>query len=229
MKGLLLRAPAEVLFGLNWIQPPAPLTFFIAATIAAVLFASVLFPQTQKRRIIWWAIAWTFLASLPAHSMIRIGADLGNSRELYLASVGAALLLALLLANVRPRHLRLGFSALLSVAFVYGSWHNLKAWEYDGAMSRRLPAQIVALYPNPTPGTQFTIAGLPTSQRGIYFFQNGLDVAVELAYDRIDVGAIRSSEVHKSEEGRSRVIHLCWLEAEADSTVRMCPTSVPTQ
>jgi hypothetical protein len=227
-KGLLLRAPAEMLFGVNWIQPPMGTTFFITATIAAVLFAILVYPLTVSRKMYWFAIGWMLIALLPAHSMVRIGADLGNSRELYFASAGAALLIALLLANVPQCHLRLGFCTVLAVLFACGAWHNLNAWQYDGAMSRQLQTEIVGLYPNPLPGTEFIIENLPRSNRGIYFFQTGLDDAVKLAYGRNDLRARRGSETEGSVERENPVVHLCWTGTHADGSLKFCPaTSEP--
>jgi len=174
LKGLLLRAPAEMLFGLNWVQPPPRITLLVAVSIAVVLLVIVAFPMRTRSSALSWAVVWVFLAPAPAHSMIRVGADLGNSRELYFASVGAALVVALLLSNVPQQPLRLVLCALLAILFGFGSWHNLNAWRYNGAMSRRLQMDVRGLFPDPLPGSVFVFINLPRSERGIYFFSDRL-------------------------------------------------------
>jgi len=227
-KALLLRAPAETLFGLNWLQPTKQITILIAVGIAALLLPLCIYPVRKLRQLSWFAIGWILVAPVPAHSMARVGADLGNSRELYFASAGTAILLALLVANIVQVHLRRIACALLALVFSFGACHNLVAWQFDSAMSRRLPAEIIRLYPQPPPRTEFEITGLPRSFRGIYFYQTGLEAAVQLAYRRNDIAVHRSSDPQDFPETNKAVVKLCFLgDRKEEGELAFCQKNEP--
>jgi hypothetical protein len=83
----------------------------------------------------------------------------------------------------------------------------------------------MALYPHPEPGTEFQINGLPRSFRGIYFYQTGLNAAVQLAYGRNDIITRRSSDPESSLPSRKTVVKLCFFSTHSEEgQLIACPT-----
>jgi hypothetical protein len=158
--------------------------------------------------------------------MARVGADLGNSRELYFASAATAMLLAVLMAGIVQAHLRTTAATVLAMVFACGAWHNLAAWRFDSLMSRQIPAELMRLYPQPPPGTEFEINDLPRSFRGIYFYQTGLDAAVQLAYGRKDIGVRRGSDLQSSSEFNRNIVKLCFQDTLTERVKLVsCPST----
>ena len=75
-----------------------------------------------------FGMAWVVLSMLPAHFLLLIGPGLTNSRVLYLASVGAAVVLGQLCCAIQERHFRQMAVLALSLVFSLGVFHNVSAW-----------------------------------------------------------------------------------------------------
>jgi hypothetical protein len=195
-EGLLLRGPGQLLFGLNWLQPPAAVPMILGALAAGALLALALGVQVPppRRRWVGFSLVWILVSLAPAHPLLLIGAGLTNSRVLYLAAAGAAVLVAALLASVEPAGLRRGWKLGLAVVLALGLWHNLGAWRWTSSLTRQALAEVRRLEPAPPAGAEFVFEGLPASERGVFFLAVGLSEAVQLAYGRADLRARRAEE-----------------------------------
>jgi hypothetical protein len=180
----------------NWLQPPE-----VAAMISGALTAGLLLGLAfavrvapERRRWVGFSLVWILVSLAPAHPLLLIGAGLTNSRVLYLAAVGAAVLVAALLGSVEPAGLRRGCTLALAVVLGAGLWHNLGAWRWTSALTERTLAEVRRLEPAPPPKAEFVFEGLPTSERGVFFLAVGLSEAVQQSYRRGDLQARRAEE-----------------------------------
>ncbi len=216
IQGLFLRAPAQLLFGYNWQQPPAATTIIIASIAAAtLLLAATAFCQAPaKRNFTWLSICWIFLATLPAHFLLMIGAGLTNSRVLYPAVPAIAILISILLAGIHHDKARLCCKWTFVAMLAFGLMHNLNAWRHTGSMSCQLLSELRRLEPSPPQGAEFVFTDLPDTVRGVFFFHAGLADAIKLAYQRSDIDARRVTDAAGQTglgSGRKPEIRVRWL------------------
>jgi len=115
VEGLFVRAPAQLLLGYNWLQPPVLETIVLVSLTGGILIALVLCTNTcgSFKGLIGFGLTWILLANLPAHTLILVGPGLTNSRVLYFGSGGIAILIALLLAGITNTRLRQCWTGLL--------------------------------------------------------------------------------------------------------------------
>ncbi len=111
--------------------------------------------------------------SLPALQQMCIGADLEKSRQLYLPSIGSALLLGVLGQDLRARPAL--YAAILGFQAA-ALWHNIDLWKYAAAKSRPACAAAAACARQ---SGRALIIGMPRSLNGVYFFANGFPTCVE--------------------------------------------------
>ena len=76
-EGLLGRAPAQMLLGYNWLQPPLFEPIVLVSLTGAILLALVLGTSSRHlaKGLIWFGLTWIVLSNLPAHPLILVGAD----------------------------------------------------------------------------------------------------------------------------------------------------------
>lgn len=126
-----------------------------------------------NRKEIMFPMAFVFVTALPALPLLLIGPDLGKSRLLYLPSVGFCMLLATVMDRLRGKGRWIIPGAVLAF-HVAALQHNLDAWQYAAAKARSASAT-AARCVGPV-----VISGLPGTLRGVPFFANGFQEAVEL-------------------------------------------------
>ncbi len=193
LEGLLIRAPSQMLFGLNWMQPNDILTIALASLTAALLMVLVIGAGLGKsqRSIINFALIWVLAAMIPAHFLLLIGPGLSNSRVLHLASVGIAIVLGQLLCTLNGRGFQNGIFVVLIAVLNLGVLHNIGAWRWTSDLAKQTHQAVMQIEPSPAPRTQFVISGVPDTVRGVFFFRTGLSESLKMAYGRDDISAVR--------------------------------------
>jgi protein O-mannosyl-transferase len=96
----------------------------------AVIVAVFAFATQQLRRRPWvgFAILWFALALLPTHSLLA-RLELANDRQLYLAMVGPALAIGVVLASMRAR--ALGVAAAVGLGLILGFATFVRVSDYS--------------------------------------------------------------------------------------------------
>jgi protein O-mannosyl-transferase len=176
VEALLLRQWAILFFPFNWSAPASRLTY---AALAAVplLLAACAWMARPRRRALLGSIAFIIAAALPVQHLLLLGPDLGGSRELYLVSVGWALLWAVALDGM-PRRGGAVVAGLLLACGAVMLEHNLTVWRDTSAMARAVCAdfgRVAARISGPV-----VVRGLPASREGAVFLHNGFPQCVEM-------------------------------------------------
>jgi hypothetical protein len=215
LEGIFIRGPVEILLGYNWFQPPVLPISIVAGLTGAILLVLAFFAGAGavgwKRTA--FCLCWIFLTIAPAHPLLGIGAGLANSRVLYMGSIGAALLLALLLRDLSAnRRIRTATAGLLVVLLTLGVLHNLQAWRWTSGLSDEFLSELKGLEPSPPPRTEFIFHDLPDTTRGVFFLREGLPEAIRAAYDRYDLDARHASDASVSSNAAApaATIELQW-------------------
>jgi hypothetical protein len=215
MEGLFLRAPAMLLIGLNWVQPPAAVAIELAAASAAAVLVLAVFCKAGS--IGWkrmcFCFTWMLLPLIPAHPFLLTTPDLKTTRIFYGAAAGIAMLLALLLDGVYPRRVRYAMAGLLIGLFSLGVLHNVNAWRSTARLEARFLSEIKALTPAPPPDAEFVFHDMPTTVRGVYFLEAGLRDSIRMTLGRDDVTARRVADPPRSGDRREipPQIHVQWV------------------
>jgi hypothetical protein len=217
LAGLFIRAPAQTLLGFNWFEPSFSTVVIPASLTASALLIIALAarPGSVGFKRLLFCIAWIILPALPAHSLLFVGADLTNSRILYLGSAGAAILIAQLISGIGFSLVRRLSSVILTCLFCIAILLNLDAWRYASRLSQKLLFEITQLEPAPQPDTLYVFHNLPFTVRGVFYYQAGLREAIQMTYNREDLNALRNDEESSktvSELNPGPVIHLVWRE-----------------
>jgi len=197
LMGLLVRAPSELIFSVNWQQPRAVLGCLLAAATAALLVPLVVLqPRNASRNTLAFALTWCFFAALPAQSMLMIPPSLVNTRELYFSSVGAALFMALLLARITIPGWRLGWTLALVICLIATTRHDIAAWAHASAVTQDFLSEVKREVPNPEVGTEFVFHDMPRwTEGGVYLLlHRALADSIQGAYHRDDLTARRDDE-----------------------------------
>jgi len=194
--GVLVRAPAEMLFGYNPVQPaPSYFVYAVAVTAAMLLTLALLArPGRSARRLTWFSLIWITTSVVPAHFNFVISDSLlVNSRNVHFGSAGLAILLALLLENTFSAALpRRVYTATLAALLLLGVQHNIAAWKWASQCTSNFLEALKQMEPEPPPGTAFRMDGVPLFVRGVPFFTVGLQNAVRFNYGwRSDITAER--------------------------------------
>ncbi|MBI4470433.1 MAG: glycosyltransferase family 39 protein [Acidobacteria bacterium] len=197
LEGLLLRGPTQMLLGFNGLQPPPWETIGLVSLTSALFLAlaAIARPSRGRSKLIVLALTWIILPNVPAHFLLLIGSGLTNSRVLYFASAGVAILVACLLSGLRHARLRRICTGLLVLLLALGLVHNLRAWHWSSTLSERLLVELKQLEPSPPQDTELRFHHLPGTVRGVFFFHEGLQDAINLAYGRTDIRAYRVSDL----------------------------------
>ncbi len=196
-EGLLIRAPSQLLLGLNWTQPSGIWVVSLAAVMATTFMwlAVSTRPDPRRSALIMFAFIWMVVTAVPAHFLTLIGPGLSNSRILYSPSVGMAMVLGQLIAGMNTARIRNLAAAGLFVFLNLGLLHNLAAWRWTSQLAKDTLEDVTRLAPLPASQTQFVFSNLPDSIRGVFFFRVGLTESIRMAYGRDDISAVRDSDI----------------------------------
>lgn len=217
LEGFFVGVPAYTILGFNWSPPWVPAIRALASLTASSLLVIALAARPGSiglKRIIF-CIVWIVVSILPANPMIFFGAYLTNSRFLYLGSVGMALLVAQLISSIEAPRIRRVSGVFLVFLLFLGVVFNLTAWRYASRLTQKLMTEVVLLEPSPPPGTLYVFHSMPATVRGVFNLKVGLQEAIQQAYGRKDIRAIRSGDDDPnpaSDSAQSPVIHWEWKE-----------------
>lgn len=208
IEGLFLRAPSQLLLGINWYAPNLAPAFVFVALAAAMMIVLAFFyrPSQSSKGVARFCLAWIVIGYLPAHFLALIGPGLTNSRILYLSSAGLAVLLALLLSGIERPAMRKALKLALILLLSLGLSHNVAAWRRVGGLSRDFLTELKRQVPDPPPRAVFVLRQTPREIEGI-FFHGTLYDAVSLTYNRRDLWAVREEDAPPE-----------WISAPADQT-----------
>jgi hypothetical protein len=196
--GILIRAPAETLFGYNWLQPSGRILPLAAGATAAIFLTLCLLakPTPIGRRITWFCLIWVFVAPIPTHFYFRTpDPGLFSSRAVYFGSIGVSLLLAVLLSQTfsNPK-VSLTWAFSISLLLLIGLHHNVGAWRSAAQQSRTFLSSLDSFQPTPPPRAVFFIKGIPDIVNGVPFFTVGLENAVRFHYSWRDDIRVRTEQ-----------------------------------
>lgn len=175
LKALGLRIWAALFFPVNWSMEPGS----SVAALMIVYTGALVWCVTSRanRELLEFALGFIIVSSLPPLHLLAIGAGLGNSRLLYLPSVGFCLMLAAAVDGLSRRARRIVPGVILAFHFA-ALQHNLNAWEYASGMAK---SACTAAAKSVGSGTETTVApSVPGSLRGVPFFANGFPECLEL-------------------------------------------------
>ena len=215
IQGLLLRAPEQMLFGLNWAQQGE----IIVCSVAALLTVSIFYILSKSKVENWspskigFGFSWLLLSLFPSHFGLTNGPDLMGTRVLYLGSAGLCIVLGdLILALRRPTTIRICTSILLC-AFSFGLWHNIGAWQSAGALTSRFISELKSTVPTMPQNAQIHFVGFPNDDRGVYLFREGLPdiVTILYGYSIHRIIHVSDNEENIPQTGKTNVIQIKWV------------------
>jgi hypothetical protein len=196
--GVLVRAPAETLFGYDWLQPASRSVIFAAGATAAIFVALGLLARTSliSRRISWFCLIWIFAAAVPAHFYFcSPDPGLFFSRAVYFGSIGMAILIAVLLGQTfRNPKVSLSGAFAISLLLLIGLQHNAGAWRVASRESLRVQARLGQVLPVPPQHAVLYLKGVPDILHGVPFFTVGLQNAVRFHYSWRDDIRVRTEK-----------------------------------
>jgi hypothetical protein len=174
IEALALRLWAVLFFPVNWaisagIWPRIATALYIAA------WGAIVWAIRGARVRLLIPLGFVLAMALPAVQQLLIGADLEKSRLVYLPAAGFCLLAASAVSGAGLGPAKRWGAAFVILAFnLTALEHNLTGWE-DAAVKSRTVCRAVAECSNPA-----SVAGLPRSLNGVYFFANGLPECVRM-------------------------------------------------
>lgn len=194
MDALLLRQWAILFFPFNWSAPSSPLLRAALAATPFVLAACGWMAKASGRFLAGCTI-FILAAGLPVQHLLLIGPALGGSRQLYLGSVGWALLGAVVLDAIPvPRRIALACAFLALAVCILE--HNLRVWCDTAELAR----SVCVAFGKVAAETQgpVVVRGLPAVRMGTVFLNNGFPQCVEMnagvPAGRIQVGGPGAAE-----------------------------------
>lgn len=132
------------------------------------------------RRLWLAALLWLACTLAPALGLLPVGADMQNSRVLYLPSVGLCLLLAAgagVLSARLPRRAGLAAGGAASLGMLATMLWQLGPWQVAGQNSLHVVQELHRLLPKIPPASRVQTAGLPDNYQGAYVYRLGLNHA----------------------------------------------------
>jgi hypothetical protein len=178
VKALALRLWTALYFPINWSMEPGP---WLAALMIAYMGALVWLATTRpNRKLMAFTLGFIIVSALPPLHMLVIGAELGNSRLLYLPCVGFCLMLGVAVDGLRGRIRWVIPGVILAFNFA-ALHHNLNGWEYASQKAKAACAIAVqcARPCNVSPAKTVEVSGLPRTLRGVPFFANGFAECIQ--------------------------------------------------
>ena len=201
---LLLRQWAILFFPFNWSAPSSSLLRAALAAIPLIL-AVCAWMAKPPRRALAGCIAFIIAAALPVQHLLLLGPDLSGSRQLYLASVGWALLWACVLDTIawRPRVIIAGALVALEICVLE---HNLNVWRDTAEAARSVCAsfgKVAAETPDP-----IVVRSLPAFRMGTVYLNNGFPQCVEMN------SGVAAARIHvaRSDESTPNAQEFVWKE-----------------
>ncbi|HLJ14571.1 MAG TPA: hypothetical protein VKV15_08760 [Bryobacteraceae bacterium] len=184
LNGLTMRLWGLLYFPINWSYPPEWwLVAAMAAGFAAVI--CLVFFSRADRRTLWFATAFTIIASLPVAHMLLIGSDLRGAVHTYLTSIGFCLFLAAVIDGMPARFLsRVAGTAILLFQFAMLS-HNLTIWDRTAQLADRA-CQMLAREAAQS-NRPIIVENPPLILDGVPFFTNGLTECIGMKTPARDV------------------------------------------
>jgi protein O-mannosyl-transferase len=183
----LASALAVMIGPLNRLVFPAWFVQLWMLGMAVLLLAGLMSGRNQ--RLILLSLVWIVITSFPALTILPVGADLQNSRLLYLPSVGFSVGLAALLQGVAerylPRHHRpmfAGCALVVGLAYFAVLPAQIHPWIVAGQVSLDVVDQLHRFVPAFAPGSRLQVVGLPDNYKGAYIYRLGLDHAYGRRY-----------------------------------------------
>ncbi len=176
VEALLLRQWAILLFPFNWSAPASRPMYAVLAAIPLVLAACAWIAR-PRRGALAGCVAFVIAAALPVQHLLLLGPALGGSRELYLATVGWALLWAVALDGMPQRGGAIVAGLVLAIGVAMLE-HNLTVWRETSQMVRTICTdfgRVAAQTPGP-----IVVRGLPAGRLGTVFLYNGFPQCVEM-------------------------------------------------
>jgi hypothetical protein len=236
LEGLLIRGPAQMLLGFNWLVPPVAWVTLLASLTGAVLLvlalslrprlSSTAQPGDWKR--LQFSLCWIVFTILPAHSVLMIGADLVNSRVLYLGTAGLAMLVSQVISRsgaesgVGPAR-RWIATGVLECLLLLSVLHNVAAWRSASRISMKFFSQLEQFDPSPAPNTEFVFSGMPHTIGGVFFFHRGLPEAINMSYGRDDLSAVREEDLPPGLQSGTTARHLVRFVWREDQGLLIAP------
>ena len=176
VNGLLLREWAILCFPFNWSLDRGPASTLALAAIPLILAACAFMSRASRSRLAG-CCALVIAASLPVQHLLLMGSNLAGARNLYLATVGWALLWGFALDGMN-RHLATCIAALLLAAQFVILQHNLAAWRDAADLAQSVCTEF-GRTAAATPGV-LVVRGLPDTRNGAVFLHNGFPQCVEM-------------------------------------------------
>ena len=175
LKALALRLWTALYFPINWNTEPDA---WLAALMLAYMGALVWLAANRRYRVeMVFPLGFVLISALPPLHLLVIGSELGNSRLLYLPSVGFCIMVAVVADGLRGCVRWIIPGVILAFNFV-ALQRNLNAWEHASAKAK---ATSVAARNCIGPGVgEIVVSGIPSILRGVPFFANGSFEAIEL-------------------------------------------------
>jgi len=167
LKALALRLWMALYFPINWSTEPG--AWLAALTLVYVGAMAWLTTSRPNRRLMAFALGFVIVSALPPLHLLVIGAGLGNSRLLYLPSVGFCIMLAVGADGLRGRFRWLVPGVILAF-HVAALQHNLTSWEYVSAKAKAATAVAVECIGGGM--ERITDYGVPGTLQGVPFFGN---------------------------------------------------------
>jgi hypothetical protein len=211
VKALGLRLWMALYFPINWsVEPDAWMAALTIAYIGALVWLATSHPN---RKLMAFALLFVLVSALPPLHLLAIGAGLGNSRILYLPSVGFCLMVAFAVDRLNGRILRIIPGVILAFHLA-ALQHNLDAWEYASAKAKS--ACLVAMKCAGPQAEHALLSRLPATLRGVPFFGNGLRESVELQ---------RNGASSRAKQGGigGQPLAVTWDEAKAEASCVAAP------
>jgi hypothetical protein len=178
LKALALRLWAALYFPINWsMEPDAWLAALMIAYIGALVWLAT---SRSSRELMGFSLGFVVISALPPLHLLGIGADLANSRLLYLPSVGFCLMLAVVVGGLRGRARCIIPGVILAFHFA-ALQHNLNEWEYASGKAKAACAIAAecARSCNSFSDIRAKIPFMPRTLRGVPFFANGFAECIE--------------------------------------------------
>lgn len=170
LKAISLRLWMALYFPVNWsVEPGVWLGAAMITYVGGLFWVATTRPN---RRFVMFALGFVVAAALPPLHLLGIGADLANSRVLYLPSVGWALLMGVAFDGLQ-RPARWALFGIVLIFHLLTLEHNLNSWE-SVAGKARAAATAAGKCADQRPSSR-----LPAKLQGVPFFANGFQEAVE--------------------------------------------------
>ena len=179
VKALGIRLWTALYFPINWsVEPNAWMAALMIAYMGALVWLAASRPN---RAMVTFGLGFIIVSAIPPLHLLVIGAELGNSRLLYLPSVGFCIMVAVAADGLRGRVHWILPGVILAFHFA-ALQHNLNSWQYA---SEKAKATSVAARNCVMSGVgEMMVSGIPSILQGVPFFANGLFEAIELHTSR---------------------------------------------